>query len=124
MYKKLISNLNLDISHFTGQFWSKGKKLSPKRKLSEYLSNQFPIQSYKLKLRLIKEGYFLPKCSNCNLDSWLDNPIPLELDHKNGNNLDNSLENLRLLCPNCHALTPNYRGKNKCHQRDSNPHAR
>jgi len=43
----------------------------------------------------------------------MDQPIPLELDHIDGNHQNNALDNLRLLCPNCHSLTPTFRGKNK-----------
>ena len=111
--KQLVKKLNLDTSHFlTRRNINLGKKLGPKRPLSDYLSNKFPIQSFKLKNRLLSEGLLKEACSNCNLSLWLDNPIPLELDHINGNNQDNSIVNLRLLCPNCHALTENYRGKN------------
>jgi hypothetical protein len=111
--KNKIAEYNIDTSHFTGQAWNKGKKLGPKRSLDEYLSNQKPIQSWKLKKRLLKEGLFESKCYNCFKDSWMDKPIPLELHHIDGNNTNNSLSNLSILCPNCHALTDNYRGKNK-----------
>ncbi len=47
------------------------------------------------------------------LSLWLNKPIPLELHHKDGDNTNNELDNLELLCPNCHALTDNYRGRNK-----------
>jgi len=47
------------------------------------------------------------------LAEWLGQPIPLELEHANGDRTDNRLEKLSLLCPNCHALTPTYRGRNK-----------
>lgn len=110
---KAVKKWNIDTSHFTGQAHSKGKKLSPRRAIEDYLSNNFPINSNRLRKRLIQEKILLPVCSGCNNDSWLNNPIPLELDHVNGDNNDNSLSNLRLLCPNCHALTPTYRGKNK-----------
>ena len=70
-------------------------------------------QSNKLRKRLLNEGYKEPICESCFNEYWLGNPIPLELDHINGDNSDNRLENLALLCPNCHALTPTYRGKNK-----------
>lgn len=78
----------------------------------DILTNKKSFQSHKLKIRLLQENYFERKCYNCNNSKWLDKEIPLELHHKNGNNQDNSLENLILLCPNCHALTDNYRSKN------------
>ena len=83
------------------------------RDVEEYLSNKAPMQSDKLKVRLLNEGYLEPKCAICGIGRWLDEEVPLQLDHKNGNKEDNNLKNLRLLCPNCHALTPQYRLKNE-----------
>ncbi|PPD51194.1 MAG: HNH endonuclease [Methylotenera sp.] len=110
---KAIKDWNIDASHFTGQSHNKGKKLIPKRDVSEYLNNIQPIGSHRLKKRLLADKLLLPICSHCGLDVWLNQPIPLELDHIDGNSNNNNITNLRLLCPNCHALTPNYRGKNK-----------
>lgn len=72
---------------------------------SNYNTNQ-------LRKRLIKEGIKQYICENCGLTEWLGQPIPLELDHIDGDSTNHSLENLKILCPNCHALTPTYRGKN------------
>jgi 5-methylcytosine-specific restriction endonuclease McrA len=111
--KRKISENNIDTSHFTGQAWNKGKKLGPKRSIEDYLSNKQPIQSWKLKRRLLQDKFFEPKCYGCSNRFWLDQPIPLELHHIDGDNTNNNLSNLTILCPNCHALTDNYRGKNK-----------
>jgi len=111
--RRAITHFHLSTSHFAGQAGNRGKSLPSKQPIECYLNNEVPIQSYKLKNRLLKEGVFKPVCSRCGNTRWLDQPIPLELDHKNGNNRDNQLKNLRLLCPNCHALTPNYRSKNR-----------
>lgn len=110
--KKQISKHQLDTSHFTGQACNRGKKLQLRVPIEEYLSNRKPILSFSLKNRLLREGFLTSQCSSCCNVSWLGGPIPLELDHIDGKSNNNSLENLRLLCPNCHALTPTYRGKN------------
>jgi hypothetical protein len=112
--KKAIKCLDLDISHFTHQGWSKGKKISNRYvSFNAYIQTSTSIQSYKAKNKLLREKILEYICSNCNLTEWLDGPMPLELDHINGDRNDYRLENLRLLCPNCHALTSTYRGKNK-----------
>lgn len=111
--KKYIKLYNIDISHFTLQGWSKGKIIGPKRPIEDYLSNKINIQSWKLKQKLIQEKLFIHQCNNCKRKTWLNKSIPIELHHKDGNHMNNNLSNLELLCPNCHALTDNYRAKNK-----------
>jgi hypothetical protein len=108
-----IKKLNIDTSHFTGQAWNRGKVIGPKRPVEEYLKENSVVQSFKLKGRLITEGLKEHKCECCGITEWNGKPAPIELDHINGNHHDNRLENLRILCPNCHAQTDTYRGKNK-----------
>jgi 5-methylcytosine-specific restriction endonuclease McrA len=65
-----------------------------------------------LKDRLLQEGILQAQCSRCRLIDWLGSPISLHLHHVNGKNRDNRLENLQLLCPNCHSQTETYSGRN------------
>ena len=53
------------------------------------------------------------QCEECRNSTWLGKPIPLDQHHIDGNSGNNNLENLKLLCRNCHALTPTYKGKNR-----------
>ena len=110
--QKAIQEFQIDTSHLLGRASNRGKKFGSRRDIQEYLSNNMTIQSYKLKNRLLKEGLLERKCNCCNNTEWLNEPIALELHHKDGNHLNNELNNLELLCPNCHAFTDNYRGKN------------
>lgn len=80
--------------------------------LMEYLTNSKDIQSNKVRKKLLQEGYKEHRCENCGMTEWLGKPIPLELHHIDGNRHNNTLENFILLCPNCHAFTNSYRGKN------------
>jgi len=115
--KTRIKSYNIDTSHFHGMTWNKGKKWSKYKDISDLLvenstySSGLPRSSYKIKNQLIKHGYKKHVCENCLLCDWMENKIPLELHHVNGNRFDNRIENLKLLCPNCHALTENYRAK-------------
>lgn len=116
--RKAIKHFNIDIEHFHGQGWNKGdhsgllKKARKSLSLNEVLQDGVDYQSYKLKRRLIDAGLKQHKCEQCGLTEWNGLKVPIELDHVNGKRDDNRLKNLRILCPNCHAQTKTYRGKN------------
>jgi len=113
---KRVKDLELDISHFTGSGHLKGKthNWGKKKSLAEILVRDSSYtQTSKLRKRLIQEKLMDYKCFCCGGTEWLGKPIPLELEHINGDRFDNRIENLSLLCPNCHAQTDTYRGKNK-----------
>ena len=89
-------------------------KISSNGKLTllDYLATSADIQSNKVRKKLLEEGYKEHRCECCGLTEWLNEPISLELHHKDGNRNNNELDNYELLCPNCHAKTSSYRGKN------------
>lgn len=113
--QRRIKELQLDTFHFTGQGWNKGGGATRlAKKLDELLLEGTQVQSFKLKKRLFAEGLKDPTCELCGwAEMSVDGRVPLELDHINGRHDDNRLENLRILCPNCHSLQPTHRGRNK-----------
>jgi hypothetical protein len=99
--KRLIDSLELDINHFTGAVWNRSK-FKPFGELKTL---------YSIKKFLIGErGY---SCETCQISSWKDKPLSLDLHHIDGDHTNNRKENLQLLCPNCHSQTDNYRNKKK-----------
>lgn len=96
-----ISRLNLDVSHHTGQGWNK----------ENYSEPHSTRNNQTIKRRLLRErGH---KCWTCGLERWMGQPIPLELEHVDGDNRNNEESNLRILCCNCHAQTPTFRNKKR-----------
>ena len=109
----LISEYGLDTSHFTGQGWNVGLAFKPQRTIEDdeiFVENSNYRCSWRLRERY-KKATGINYCEECGLSVWRNSPIPLEIHHVYGNNTDNRISNLKLLCPNCHALTSNYRGR-------------
>lgn len=113
---------DLDFSHFTGQAANKGqtKQTNPnlgskeKYTLDEVFTTNSLITQKVLRGYVERHNVIPYRCSICGCTGeWQDGCISLELHHKNGDNTDHRIENLEYLCPNCHALTDNYRGLNK-----------
>lgn len=110
----------IDISHFTGARWNTAPTYVPqigskeKYKLEEVFTKNSTI-SQKVMRGYVERHNLIPyTCAICGCDGhWQTGEISLELDHIDGDNSNNELTNLRYLCPNCHALTSTYRGKNK-----------
>ena len=111
-----IKKLELDTSHFTGSRWNVGQTYTTKTRVQtiDMLVKNGTTQSFKLKKRLFQDGLKSQKCELCGWhERSVDGRIPVELDHINGDRYDNRLENLRILCPNCHSLQSTHRGRNK-----------
>lgn len=79
----------------------------------EYIESGSVLTTPKIKKKLFEDGLKERKCEKCFLKEWNEAEIPLELHHIDGDTQNSSLNNLMILCPNCHAQTDNYKSKNK-----------
>jgi 5-methylcytosine-specific restriction endonuclease McrA len=117
--RTLIAELALDTIHWLGHAWNRGGTTSSSRPFQGRPLEQILTKGsghtnrHYLKHRLRRAGLLPPTCAECGLAEWRGRPISLELDHVNGDKTDWRLENLRLLCPNCHSQTPTYCARNR-----------
>jgi len=114
-------SVHFNLPHIT--VWRRLKKLGVEIKsvktgiaipLEEILNGEHPYyQTFKLNKRLLAEGIFRNECAICGIKEWNSRSISMQLDHINGCSHDHRLENLRMICPNCHSQTDTWCGKNK-----------
>lgn len=106
--KKSAAALGIDFSHFQGKSYLGARKPRVSKPVEFYLTEYSTVNSATLRKRLIKSGLKEFRCEKCNNTEWLGQPTPLELHHINGVHDDCRLENLRIFCPNCHAVESLY----------------
>jgi hypothetical protein len=110
-FKKYALKFNCYNTNQSGKGMVKG--MPPRIDLQEILDGKHPhFQTFKLKNRLLKEKIIENKCSICDIEEWNGKKLNMELDHIDGERTNHRLENLRMLCPNCHSQTDTYRAKN------------
>jgi hypothetical protein len=112
--KMVIERLEIDKSHFLGKRACLGNpigKSSPKQYLIKY-NKSGSINTDSIKKRMFRDGVKEKKCEICNRREWEGKEIPLELHHKDGDRWNNLLENLLIVCCNCHAQTKGYSKNN------------
>lgn len=109
--QKRCEKLDVDTSHFTGQGWNKlghpnfGNNIDLSKR---FIKHEKRINAAKTKDILLNHKLKEYKCEICGLSVWNDKPITLQLHHINGDGTDDRIDNLQLLCPNCHSQTDSY----------------
>ncbi len=109
--KRHAKRLGLDISHWSSTVNHSGG--GHRYTLAEILVEDSDYSTHALHKRLVQEGLKQERCEKCGIIDWLGESVSFELDHINGNPRDHRIENLRMLCPNCHSQTETWRGRNK-----------
>ena len=112
-YKIVSERMNKLNVHFGKKLVINSQGKQEKLPLEKILTTDSEYNRTKLKDRLIREGLKEYKCECCGIVEWMNKPISLQLHHLNGIHNDNRLENLQLLCPNCHSQTENFGTKGK-----------
>ncbi len=113
-FYKEVNNLNLNTDHFTGQIHKTSLPPWNKKSFTETFCKRNQRLNRRQRKYLLDKKILGELCSKCGLGNlWQNEPITLQIDHINGDPHDHNLDNLRLLCPNCHSQTETFCGKNK-----------
>lgn len=112
--KKKLIEFNVDFSHFTGKRWKENPNNPVYRgKFLPNLCEHSSLSSANVKALTYRLGLKQNQCELCGISEWQGKSINCELHHINGNAADNRIENLQILCPNCHSQTANFRSRNR-----------
>lgn len=118
-FYRSVESWQVDYSHFDrGRSKFSDSRVSSAKPVEDYLrlydgrTSPYPASHF-LKRKLYKSGLKEPRCEICHIEEWQGHELTMHLDHINGHPWDNRLENLRILCPNCHSQTPTFCGKNR-----------
>ena len=108
--KRYIKEYGLSTEHFNPYAKSTARLIESRKEVpvEKYLVQGSYIKTDRLKKKLIEAGYKENRCEVCGITEWNGKSITLQIHHINGDHTDNRLENLQLLCPNCHSQTDNY----------------
>ena len=112
--RRKLDEFGINYSHFTGKAWNKNPD-NPVYK-GKYLPNlceHSNLSSSNTKELVYKLGLKENRCEKCGISTWQNALIVCELHHINGDSTDNRIENLQILCPNCHSQTDNFRSRNR-----------
>lgn len=114
-FHKYVKEYNLDTSHFTGQRSNIGNTNNIGKSKDEFFTSGKIIKGSDIIKKLVSLGLREYKCEaeGCGISSWNGKPIQLQVHHKDGDHFNNELDNIMLLCPNCHSQTDTYTGKNR-----------
>lgn len=113
VFHRYVRDYGLNTSHFTGCKTNINNILNKHndKPLSDILVNPSYYRNRELKKRLVKEGIKEYKCEICGISNWNDKELVLQLHHIDGNNVNNELDNLIFICPNCHSQTKTFSGR-------------
>lgn len=120
-FYRLRDKYDLDTSHFSQKGTRGVNEKTLYIPLNEYVKQSRNIKGSVLLTKLVKEGYKEYKCENpeCGISEWCGKPITLQIHHIDGNHNNNTIENLMILCPNCHSQTDSFCGRGKKYKKDN-----
>ena len=110
--RKLIKSILIQDGTYTGQGHMKNKTYVKIKNEEFFIKSENERNHWNIRTAIFNRGLKERVCERCGNTTWLGNPIPLEVHHKDGDKLNNTLENLEILCPNCHCFTDTYKIKN------------